>query len=70
MAGKGVSKTACSNLVFDKITVKEMVRSISSGASKVSFPLKQAPNGFGLFMAANRTSRKAQLLSRLASKPP
>ena len=67
--GRAYQKTACSNLVFDKITAKEVVRGISSGASKVSF-LKQAPNGFGLFMAANRTSRKAQLLCRLASKPP
>jgi len=43
--GKAYQKTACRNLVFDKITAKEVVRSISSGASKVSFPLKQAPNG-------------------------
>jgi len=51
--GKAYQKTACSNLVFDKITAKEVVRSISSGASKVGIPLKQvtaqerAPNGFG-----------------------
>ena len=63
--GKAYQKTACSNLVFDKITAKEVVRGISSGASRVSFPLKRvttqewAPNGFGLFMTANRTSRKA-----------
>ena len=44
--GKAYQKTACSNLVFDKITAKEVVRSISSGARKVSFPLKRAPNSF------------------------